>query len=207
MDYSSYYQAAQSAAVVPQQPQGLNQFSDYDQQLIQNAANSIAAAEYVKSATRSLYAQPVGSMLTPAPPPPPSQTNSNLYTSHTNLAGPNPTTLASSQYLKLAQPLNSGASTAPPLSLMQHPQQQMNYITYNLGDLKMAAAAAAAANGHTTSSGGSGSGVGVPVHNNNNSSTGSAALYSSLGSLAHSGTRSISNNQSLFCSVSVEFFF
>lgn len=195
MDYSSYYQTSAASvsqpAVVPQQSQpGLNQqFSDYDQQLIQNAA-----AEYVKSATRSLYAQPTGSMLTPAP------TNSNLYTSHTNLAGvPGGTTLASSQYLKLAQPLNSGASTAPPLSLMQHPQQQqMNYITYNLDDLKMAAAVSAAANGHTTSGGG-GSGVGVPVHN---SSTVGSTVYSSLGSLAHSGTRSIRINP-----IFVEFFF
>lgn len=163
---------------------------DQQQQQQQAAVNNQLNAEYVKSATRSLY---TSTLLTPPPlsqqqqqqtmsTPPPSLgvAGHHLYTSHTNL-GP-PGLAAATQYLKLAQPLNSGASTAPPLPLQQ---QQLNYVTYNLDDLKL------------TSGGGVGGGGSVvhPVTNGiSNVSNGSQMLtngvYSSLGSLAHSGTRS-----------------
>lgn len=208
MDYSYYQSAAgsgqsavQQVPVVQQQQQqssqqqqptttGMSQFSDYDQQIINNAANSLAAAEYVKSATRSLYTQPMGSMLTPPPPPPP-PLNATLYTSHTNLATGAPvSSLASSQYLKLAQPLNSGASTAPPLSIL-HPShhQHLNYITYNLDDLKLANGGGHAMSTASSGAGGSTVVAPQPVHVNA-SNGGTGVVYSSLGNLVHSGTRS-----------------
>jgi hypothetical protein len=189
MDYS-YYQSGGSQPTTT----GLSQFSDYDQQLINNAANAVAAAEYVKSATRSLYQQPQQTLLTP-PPPQPQQ--HHLYTSHTNLAahtGP-PTSLASSQYLKLAQPLNSGASTAPPLSILhaaqqqqsqtQHPHHQLSYITYNLDEMKLGPG------GSTNVLNQQASGAGGHINPVSNTSQLTNGVYSSLGSLAHSGTRSI----------------
>lgn len=188
MDYS-YYQSGGSQPTTT----GLSQFSDYDQQLINNAANAVAAAEYVKSATRSLYQQPQQTLLTPPPPQP----QHHLYTSHTNLAahtGP-PTSLASSQYLKLAQPLNSGASTAPPLSILhaaqqqpqqtQHPHHQLSYITYNLDEMKLGPGGSTNVLNQQTS------GAGGHINPVSNTSQLTNGVYSSLGSLAHSGTRSI----------------
>lgn len=186
MDYNYYslnpfdYETTKQQQQQQQQQQLVNDLKKSSKSLYTNGLNTapsyMASGATTPGTTNSLYA---------------SQTN--LYTS-SNMAK-----LASSQYLRLPQSINSGASTAPPIA-----QVTNNNYVYNLDDFKLNNNINNNGNSNVNSSqnniaaatsnmpllGSSlhlnATSTNLNINNNNNGSN----IYSSLGTLAHSNTRS-----------------